>query len=495
MDGASRAAVGQGRVAVRRLILTLAAGLLGCAQPGFPPGGPPDEEAPRVVRVLPDTNAVNVRRGSIVFNLDEVVSERPQGASSLAGLFLISPSSGEPSVSWRRNTLGVTPRGGLRPGTTYTVTMLPGLTDLDGNADSTGMTIVFSTGATIADGVMQGVVFDWLGDKSAPGALVEAIRLPAGRDSVRHLALADSLGRFVVRHVPDGQYLLRATLDANKNRLVDPREPYDTATVTMDDTLRREMYAFVRDTLGPGIQTITIVDSLTLRVLLDHALDTAQAISPALFGVRRAADSSAVSIAAATSLRAWEQAREDSAKRVDSLRADSGRRADSARADSARRAAPAPRPGAQRPPTPAVRPPARDTAPREPPPRPSRRIPVSEVVLRLGEPLAPSTSYRLRTIGLRSLLGYERSAERAFNTPKPRPADSTRTDTAGAADSARADSVRRDTSAGRGTPRSTPGTAGTAHTPSLREHDGASAAFTARDRVELWDRRRRARGR
>ena len=178
---------------MRRLtILLFAVAAWSCASPGTPPGGPEDFDGPNILRVRPDTNAVNVRSGGVTFQFDEVVGERPQGAADLASLFLISPSQGRPGVSWRRTQISVRPQGGFRPNTTYSVTMLPGLSDLEGNVDSLGRTLVFSTGPTIARGNVRGIVFDWLAEKPAPRAFIEAFPVPTARDSARYIAVADS---------------------------------------------------------------------------------------------------------------------------------------------------------------------------------------------------------------------------------------------------------------------------------------------------------------
>jgi len=413
----------------------------------MPPGGPEDFEPPKVTQVRPDTNAVNVRGSGVTFRFDEVVSERPQGAPNLAGLFLISPSAGEPSVSWRRTQVTVSPRGGFRPGTTYSVRMLPGLADLEGNSDSTGQTVVFSTGATLATGRLSGIVFDWPAEKPAPQAFVEAIPLPASRDTLRYLTVADSQGRFDLAHVPPGRFLLRASIDQNKNRLLDPRELYDTMTVTLVDSLRREILAYVHDTLGAGIQTVTIQDSMTLRVQLDRALDTAFVIDTSRFTLKRA-DSTVVRVTQALTRRQFEQEREDSIRTraiQDSIQ--SAARADSARAADTTQAPP-PRPVTTRrtlPPRPGA---ALDTArlaaraDTAPTPRPSVPAPVDEVYLRLADPLRPATGYRLRAFAMRTLLGHVRTSERVFTTPRARPvADSLAR--------ARRDSIARDTSRAR----------------------------------------------
>ena len=194
----------------------------------MPPGGPPDTQPPRLVRVTPDTNALNVRDGSISFQFDEVVSERPRGVPGLAELFIVSPSQGPSAISWRRTRVEIRPRGGLRPNTTYSVRMLPGLVDLDNNADSSGLTLVFSTGSSLAGGRIAGRAFDWVAARPAPNSVVEAITLP---DSARYRTTADSSGTFALTHLPPGQFLLKAYIDADRDGQHDERELFDTSTV------------------------------------------------------------------------------------------------------------------------------------------------------------------------------------------------------------------------------------------------------------------------
>ncbi|MFN8582411.1 MAG: Ig-like domain-containing protein [Gemmatimonadaceae bacterium] len=410
---------------MRQLIAAaLVLAVSGCAQTGAPPGGPPDDNPPKLLRLRPDTNALNVRTGSVTLLFDDVVSERPQGAGSLSGLFQISPSIGDPIVEWHRRRLEVRPRGGYRANTTYTVNMLPGLTDLDGNVDSTGLQLVFSTGSSIAQGRIAGVIFDWVGNKSAPRALVEAISLP---DSAHYVASADSLGEFVIGHLPNGRYLLRGIIDQNRNRRLDPREMFDTATVALNGSLHGFLYAFVHDTLGPGISGVAMKDSLNIRVTFDHPLDTALALTPALFSLKRA-DSSTVRIVSVISQREFDKHVADSLaakKSKDSLaaaaKADSARRAHSLRTNTKIE-----RPGARRP---AARDTARtDTTTKRVAQKPKIAIPSTEVLITLAEPLPPATVYRLRAVGMRSLLKKEKSTDRLFRTAKPTPADSTKAD-------------------------------------------------------------------
>jgi hypothetical protein len=90
---------------VRKLILLVAA--LGCAQIGSPPGGPEDRNPPHLLKVSPDTNAVNARPKSFELQFDEIVNERVSrgGATDLGGLFIVSPRRGRIDVRWHRSRI------------------------------------------------------------------------------------------------------------------------------------------------------------------------------------------------------------------------------------------------------------------------------------------------------------------------------------------------------------------------------------------------------
>ena len=391
---------------MRATAASLLVALAACASPGPPPGGPEDPDPPEIVAITPDTMATGTSPRAVVFRFNEVVSERPQGATTLGGMFLISPRDGAPEVDWNRTALTVRPRRGWRRNTAYTVTMLPGIVDLRGNVRREGAVATFSTGSSIPRSSISGQIFDWVGGAPAQRAIVEAISRP---DSVVYIALADSAGRFRLRHVPPGQYTVRAFVDANNNRGFDERELWDSARVVLTDSTRLELLAFAHDTIGPRISDVMIADSVTLRVTFDRPVDPAQTIAPAIFALR-ARDSSLVPIASVRSAREWDQAR--------------SARSDTAAGDTVRRVPPAARPPVA--PRGAPLPTARDTADSlARAARPSRPSPISEVVIELGRPLQPGGSYRLQATAVRGLLRTPRTSERAFTVPeRPAAADS-----------------------------------------------------------------------
>ena len=265
-----------------------------CASPGIPPGGPVDTDAPKLLGISPDSGRTGVTPKEVRFRFDELVSERPPSVPTLNALFLISPRDGEARVDWHRSEISVRPRRGWRANTPYTVTMLPGLADLRGNVRNVGATIVFSTGATIPSSYVSGTVFNYVNGSVVQRAFVEA--RPVADTSLVYVAVADSTGTFKFPILPADTYRLRAIADDNNNKGLDPREAWDTATVTLKDSLRTELFAFPHDSVAPRVSGVVLRDSATLEVLFDHAIDPAQQLSPATISVKKA-DSTVLAVA------------------------------------------------------------------------------------------------------------------------------------------------------------------------------------------------------
>ena len=408
MVGAARPASRTRGSAVRKQLIFAVVLLTACASAGPPPGGPEDKVAPKIVRVTPDTNAVNVGDRNASFYFDEVVNDR---GPEIDTYFLVSPSDGAPNISWHRTRIDVRPRHGFKPNTAYTITLLPGLTDLSANRMKAGMSLVFSTGPTIPRDNITGIAFDWVAERPAAQALIEAI-MP---DSTRYLAQADSLGRFTIGPMPPGTYVVRGTIDANNNRASDRNEMFDTVRVDVPSTKGIELLAAARDSLPARLGTITATDSVTLNVTFDRVLDPQQRLSLTQFRLMRA-DSTAIPIATVRTPR--EQRAADSANTL--AKTDSLRRADSL---------------AGRPLAPMLVPLPLDTVgrnvrrPPPPPPRPSRPPPFNSLTIKLERPVTPATTYKLSVTGLRALSGRSIESERSFTTPRPppkAPADSTK---------------------------------------------------------------------
>ncbi len=370
----------------------------------MPPGGPVDVAAPQLIATIPDSGAVSVKPKEVLFRFDEVVSERPQAATTLGDLFLISPRDGVPDAHWHRDAIGVKPAHGWRANTPYTVIMMKGLADLRGNVRNSGASTFFSTGPTIPRTRITGNVFDWVSGSPAAGALIESFVPP---DTLHpYVALADSNGAFVIEHVPPARYRVRAYLDRNRNLSVDPSEPWDSLFINLADSVRTDLVIFTHDTVPPRIREVRAFDSLTLQVAFDKPVDPSQTLTAANFAVI-APDSSAVPIVSAG------PPPKDTA----------------AGANPPAGANPA---GGVNPPgvpTPTVGVPARGRAPTAAPrdtssvakPVMPRPVPISEARIELQHPLTPKLAYRVRAIGIRGLLGRTGDSERGYTPPAPPP--------------------------------------------------------------------------
>jgi hypothetical protein len=439
------------------------ASLASCASTGDPPGGPPDQRPPTVLRVAPESGAVlTVPPAEATVYFDEVISERVAGQpNDITGAILLSPAQGEVRVGWHRDRLTVRPRAGFVAGRVYHLEVLPVVTDLRTNRLRAGRTIVFSTGPEIPGAALEGSVVDWVAGRAAIGALIEAVLLP---DSLTYRALADSAGYFRLAQIPPGRYLVRAVMDTNNDRRLGTREAYDSVSVGLDSSSAVELFAFVHDTTGPRLRLVEVTDSLTLKLTFDRPLLPAAPLDTGMVSVATLEDSTThlplLGVFTPKALEALQKHEADSiaaaAARADSLAAatDTTRRPT---ADSARPAVRAPARGAPAPVRPAtgpVRPaaaPVRPAAPGARAPLDSTRAermvarrpaPTDIRIVRLAAPLIPDTRYVIHVTGARSLTGNESNPRGQVRAPRPRAAPRAARPRAPSDSAAAADSTR-----------------------------------------------------
>jgi hypothetical protein len=442
--------VSNGRKSALRRLALFAAAVVGgaaCANQALPPGGPEDLAPPRILKITPENNSVTGKPGDVTIKFDEVVSETPRGARDLAELVFISPKSGKPEVDWDRSAIQIRPSKGWKQNTVYTVQLKSGMQDLWNNPIDSAVRVVFSTGLPIPDSRIKGVVFDWQAAKGISGGVVEAVSQDT---SIVYQVVADSVGRFELRNVPIGPYLLRAYADRNSNKDLDPLELWDSVRVTLTGYAEADFYAFGHDTVGLRIAAIEPADSnRVLKVTFDkpYALDqffvpdgvrlqrlpdsvlvgarlvqTAQKKAESdSIAAKRKADSVAAAAARKDTLSAEQRARRDSIARVrsaDSVAAERSRREREAR-EAARRA------GRRFVPI--------DTAP---PPKMNRPRVFTEAYITLDSMLEPGRSYRLQMTGVKSLNAVVKAPARNFTIPK-RKVDSLLADSTAKRDSIR----------------------------------------------------------
>jgi hypothetical protein len=414
---------------VRRALiaaLVVAAASAACASVGPPPGGPTDADIPKIIAVVPDSNALNVRPTKVLVRYDDVINEQA-GGGELSGLVLISPWDGTPRVEWKRTGITVRPRGPWRTNTPYTITILPGVADLRGNVVKETFVLRFSTGAAFPTTRVRGAVFDWVAYRALPKATVQLIDVKD--TTLVYITASDSTGRYELTGVPAGTYVLRAIDEKTVNRELEPREPWDSTTITLTDSATATLHVVTRDTLPARITEVSLRDSVTIQIKLDHPLALTQRFDAASARVVSAADSQPLPVSMLLPAERY-QARRDSLARA------------AAPADSAGKPAPRDSLARPRPRTidPSVR---RDTAPKAPPLEPVKPRLVTDLIIELATPVVPGTNYRVTLAGLSTLFGARGDVSRTLVVERPRPTesrDSSRAPTA--RDTARAPAAR-----------------------------------------------------
>jgi hypothetical protein len=375
--------------------------LAACAKMGDPPGGPPDTAPPAIVTVRPESGAVVPHwKDDAVIQFDEVIDEMPGtgvGPTGLARQVLLSPVTGDVAVRWGRTRIRVKPQEGWKPGRVYRLELLPGIVDLRRNRLTAGRVIVFSTGPAIGHATLAGTALQWVEQRPAGTALIEAVPLP---DSTGYLTQADSAGRFHLDALASGRYVVYATVDQNTNRRRDRREAYDSALVTLDSSATVPLFAFVHDTVGPRLRLATPADSITVRLEFSQALAPGAPLDTARVHVLQLPDSAPVAIARILTPPQYDSlaaAERKAAVKPDSTRRDTVTRRDSAAAASPRDTTQLRRLLTQRP------------------------VPFDRLVLRFAQPLKAETRYVIRVHGAVNLNGAAGDGQVTVLTPKPAP--------------------------------------------------------------------------
>ena len=430
---------------LRRLTRLLVVALLiaACARMAAPPGGPPRSTPPKLIGTFPDSGVAPCDfRGVAEFRFDEVTSEggTPNfgyGTGDLEKLVVFSPDTAVPTVEWHRSRITVRPRAGWRPHTTYRIELLPGVMDLHQNVAKVGETIAFTTCGPPPTRTLSGRAIDWTAARALPGALIEAFHLP---DSARYRTVTDSTGRFRLTQLPDGPYLVVATVDQNRDHKRGPAEPWDSVRVNAATDTTGEIWTFPRDTLPLRILDATRQDSQSIVVTFAKPIDPALRIDSAAVRVRLLLGADSVSIG---TVYAYPRAVYDSVRKAfapPAPKLDSAAHGDSLRKDSLARVR--------------FRPPPRKQGPPVPDDSPKQKRPVlgTALVIRTVGRVQLGKTYIIEIRGVRTPDG--RTAPpliKPLNTPNPpTAADSAkaRADSAKAklhltADSLKADSIRR----------------------------------------------------
>lgn len=249
-----------------------AAGLLaGCANVAPPPGGPVDQDPPRLVATRPDSLArVPSWRGPVAFVFDEPLSERGFDNAGRERV-VVSPDVAPVRAGVSGRQVRVELRGGWPAGVVFTVTLLPGVADLAGNLTRDAVPLTFSTGPEIPPGGLEVQARTAEEDRPPARGWVRAFP-PAGAS---YLARLDTAGRARLPHLPPGRYRVVAFDDVDGDRQPDASETQGEDTVTVAAApVQRALRLLPPDTTPPVVRAARLQGD-TLVLEFDDPLDPA----------------------------------------------------------------------------------------------------------------------------------------------------------------------------------------------------------------------------
>ncbi len=190
--------------------------IVSCAEIAPPPGGPVDTIPPEVVSALPPDGTLNVPIDTgVVIEFNEYMNR-----ASVEEALMLQPDPGSYSIKWKRRSLRIGFDMNLLDETTYLVSIEPMARDAHGVFLERRFAIGFSTGDSLAAGVVEGVVLDERGVvKNAVAALFNLVEGDSVPVEPSYRAVAGEDGVFSFKNLVDGDYVLAAWEDRDGNRI------------------------------------------------------------------------------------------------------------------------------------------------------------------------------------------------------------------------------------------------------------------------------------
>lgn len=264
----------------------LGAGILACAVPVPPSGGPEDTTPPRIAATVParDSSGVDVMSTIALTFSDDMTRARVERS------VVVNPPINFDRVRWDGRTLVIVPAGGLQRDTTYVVRVKPGYRDNHGVPSKNTYEFAFATGATLDTARVEGTV---LFKREPSGkAVVRCFRLPRGDDFDPVASRPDreattaADGTFRLGYLPanDARFLLFAFIDVNGNGTPDEKgEPSlvhpDTVVITTAVPVVTGIDFAIIDPDEPAVVSGTVsnetgIDSVRASVRMVAVADT-----------------------------------------------------------------------------------------------------------------------------------------------------------------------------------------------------------------------------
>lgn len=261
------------------LILLIMIMFNGCANQLPPGGGPIDKEPPVVVKTYPASGTLMYNKNFVEFEFSEYINKR----NVLSSIFISPYFSDEVELKWSGKKLKIIFPEKLKENKTYIVSLGTDITDLRGNKLSETVSLRFSTGERIDDGIIQGKVFDEKPDGIMIFFyLIDSIGQRIKYDSLRpdFICQTSKDGSFYLPGLPNGIYRIIAVRDKMRNMLFDINEDEIGLPVTdyiLNDSLRVLKNVFFEmikiDTIKPVVNSVKSEDLNHLRINFNEEID------------------------------------------------------------------------------------------------------------------------------------------------------------------------------------------------------------------------------
>ena len=195
--------------------------LAGCAKIVTPTGGPKDTTPPKVVKVEPEDGTVRFNAKHIRIWFDEYVT-----LNNPTENVLVSPPLGEsPEYTVKGKSVVIKFKDTLRSNTTYNMVFSDAIKDFHEGNPLNYFHYGFSTGDSLDDYMIRGVILD--AKTLAPAKDFYVLLYRGGADSLPLTALPDYVsksladGSFQLKNIAPGDYKIFALKDVNSNFLFD----------------------------------------------------------------------------------------------------------------------------------------------------------------------------------------------------------------------------------------------------------------------------------
>ena len=206
-----------------------------CANPASPTGGPRDTIPPLRINTVPEHKSINYQGNSVLMEYDERLK-----TDKLKDQLIITPlTESDYDYNVKKNTIKLTFEDPFQDSTTYTLNFRESIQDITEGNPTKDNKFTFSTGTFIDSMSITGYVKELLTYDTLENVVVglynalDTITIFNG--SPYYFTELEEDGSFLIENIKNGQYLLYAFVDENKNlKLETNNESYGFALDTLN---------------------------------------------------------------------------------------------------------------------------------------------------------------------------------------------------------------------------------------------------------------------